>query len=310
MNSFSPTEAAFEGFRLMRSKPFALVGWAVFNLVAFIVLAGLLLAALGPLFIAAAAAAADPTAANPFPFNQISAWMWPAIVALVIGSVLMSAMQTAAVYRSVLRPQESGWAYLRLGGDEMRQILLAIIFALLGIVTFGVAVMVLAIAAGAVGDAGGILIGVLGGLALFCAAIFVLVRLSLAAVITFAERRISVFDSWGMTNGRFWPLLGMYLLVFVFSIVISLVGSVVGQIFLGMGLQPALTSWSAGGTGQAGDFSAFTEAGPIIIVSLIGYALVTLVLQVVQTALTFAPQASAYRQLSGVSSETTSDVFS
>ena len=40
------------------------------------------------------------------------------------------------------------------------------------------------------------------------------VRLSLAPLITFGEHHISVFKSWSVTRGSFWPLLGAYLLAF------------------------------------------------------------------------------------------------
>ena len=44
------------------------------------------------------------------------------------------------------------------------------------------------------------------------ALIYVAVRLSLAPALTFESRRINLLGSWALTRGRFWPLLGAYVL--------------------------------------------------------------------------------------------------
>ena len=49
------------------------------------------------------------------------------------------------------------------------------------------------------------------------------VRLSLAGPMTFAQRRLRLFSAWKLTRRRFWPLLGCYLLAFVFVVIIYLV---------------------------------------------------------------------------------------
>lgn len=306
------TEVAFEGFRLMRSRPAALVGWAIYNVVAWAPVLVLVVLAMGPAIAAAfVQSATDPGASNPFPFEAVWGGFFAAILVMVVGGLVINAVQTAAIYRSVLRPQEKGWAYLRLGGDEMRQVLLTLAYALLGMLTFGTGVFLLIALARAAGDAAGVLIAVVGGLALFCLAVFLAVRLSLAAAMTFAERRLTLFGSWGVTRGHFWPLVGMYLVVVVISVVVSLVGSAVAQGFMGLGLQDFIQGWAVGASGQPGapppDLSA---AGPLLAISILGYAIVTLAMNVVQLAVGLAPQAAAYRALTGPPVETTSEIFS
>ena len=52
----------------------------------------------------------------------------------------------------------------------------------------------------------------LGTLGVLGVAVFVVVRLSLAPVATFAERRLVVFESWSLTRGHFWQLFAAYAL--------------------------------------------------------------------------------------------------
>ena len=52
---------------------------------------------------------------------------------------------------------------------------------------------------------------VLSGAACFYSVI-ILVRLSLAAPISFSEKRFTLLASWAATKGNFWPLFGAYVL--------------------------------------------------------------------------------------------------
>lgn len=49
-------------------------------------------------------------------------------------------------------------------------------------------------------------------LGVFVFLIWLAVRLSLASPLTFDTRRVRVFGSFALTRGRFWSLLGAYLL--------------------------------------------------------------------------------------------------
>lgn len=214
MASFSATDAAFEGFRLTREQPKTLLIWAAFNLVISVVSLVLLIGLGGSSLQAMmemeqAGAEADPAQAMEMlrSLGVVYAMILP--VALLTQSML-----GAAVYRAILRPADGGVGYLKLGGDELRLMALSLIYFVLMIigvvvVTF-VAGLVVGLLGAVIGAGGAALLGVGVGLFVGGLMIFVVVRLSLAGVITFAQRRIAVFDSWRLTRGQFWNLVGAY----------------------------------------------------------------------------------------------------
>ena len=227
--SFNATESAFEGFRLARRAPLAILAWAgaygAFFVVFFIVAGGDLVNLLN---------LAEQVEQNPSPsMSDLSAlgqaygaMMWLALpLSLLFGAVLAT-----AVARSVIRPQDKRFGYLRLGRDELRVLgATLLVAALMFAITMGGALIVGFFAGLAAGAGASWLVfpAVLAGLALIAVAVWLAVRLSLLAPMTFAEQRIAIKESWAMTRGRFWPLLGMAILAGVMSILVGLLGSIV-----------------------------------------------------------------------------------
>jgi hypothetical protein len=307
MRTFSPSDVAFEGFRLIGRRPGAVAVWALLNLVLGAVLVGLIWAVLGPdlptLFsqIAAARTAAgggamDPSWAAPFALKMRAIqWIVQPFV-LLFGVVL-----TCAVYRAMVQPSANGFGYLRFGGDEIRLIALGIVYFIMAFV----AVLVLVLLGGflgallyfllAKGGQGGgwiALVAVAAGVALVCTSIWVAVRLSLAWPISFAEKRIAIFDSWRLTRGNFWSLLGTYLLSWIFALIFSMGAMLV------LGVVVLIGAMSFGGVlhGEAPDW---TKAGPAIAViggiGLVANSVLSAMTQVVITA----PGMAIYGALSG-----------
>ena len=303
--AFSASDAAFEGFRLVRRKPVALIAWALLYAVLSLASVFAMSNAIGLMVEwgerAEALESAEPTQAEVMAvfqgFGEVMlslAWLLP--VSLIVGAMLM-----AAVARAVLNPRAGGFGYLRLGMDEVRVFVVSLVLCILlfcGWLAVGLLVGVLAGIAGATGASWMWLVVVLGGLAGVAAIIWLAVRLSLAVPITVAENRFAIFDSFALTKGRFWPLLGMAVIAFVMVLVISLLAMVVT---LQLNLMTGLESWSFGSNADPEVLAAALDVTkPWDIVN----ALVEAVVYALTVGVMYAPFAAAYRDIKGLGAET------
>ncbi|WP_309645051.1 hypothetical protein [Phenylobacterium sp.] len=227
MTAFSATDAAFEGFRITREKPKVLLIWAGFYLIISLLMPVLLVTMGGQNLMALEAQANSPNADPSAALANLTA-LGPLYAILIPVGLAVQAVLAAAVYRAILRPQDPSFGYLRLGQDELRLIVLTLIYFLLSLVAVTVVVLMGGIGAGvAYGLLGSPIFGVGLGLFLLGLLLYVAIRLSLAPVITFAEERISVFESWALTKGQFWKLLGSYILAIASVVVVLLLAMVI-----------------------------------------------------------------------------------
>ena len=291
--AFSATDAAFEGFRVVRRRPMALIFWSLFY--AAIMVAAF--AIMGPNLIGLVSATEQleksgttPTLEDFAPLFQMMGVMFAVLLPL---SLIASAMIYAAISRSVLRPAESAFGYLRLGMDEFRvlvvSVVLFLVFMALTILMSGIIGAVIGMTVAAEMPALWLLV-VLLVLAAIAVSIWLSVRLSLAIPITMAEKRIAIFDSFAMTRGRFWPLLGMAVLAGVLSMVVGLLGSMVA-----MPLQMVTGGGMMGLEGLEGEnLQVILQAAwPAIAV----WILINAVMSALQVAVVYAPFSAAYRDM-------------
>lgn len=294
--TFSATDAAFEGFRVVRRKPMVLLWWTAAYLA---VMAVMLIVAIGPLVTAVNAAQALEGASEPTPEDLaplMAAWGAMMVVALPLG-LLFGAVLNAAVARSVLEPAKSAFGYLRLGADELRVLAVTVALAVLAFFVFGAmglaAGLIGGFAAAALGNAGWT-VAILAGLGLIAVGAWLAARFSLAVPITMAEKKIAVFDSWRVTKGRALPIIGMAILAFIMTIVVSLLFSfVLFPITIAMGM--------SGGWEQLAQMEG---AAPAEIFSAMGpFLAVTVVFQAIgaalQLAVAYAPFSAAYLAIKG-----------
>jgi hypothetical protein len=295
--AFSATEAAFEGFRVARRNPGALVVWAGVYVVTYLIMVALLFLIMGSTLMDMSQLGTDP---DPTRMMANMAKMQSMNLITMPWALIVTAVFTAAVYRAVLRPTETGFGFLRLGPDEWRLVLLNIVLWVLYMVAMFVLVLGcflvfggLAFALGAGSNPTGaatIILAILGGLTFLCVLVWVSVRMSLAAPMTFAQGKLKVFESWSATKGHFWPLFGSYLLAGIMGMLAFFV------VFIIIGVVMAVV---AGGTGMlaagAGTFSP-TMALPMIIAGLFALVLVALAAALFY-AVALAPSAVAYREL-------------
>jgi hypothetical protein len=237
----SVTDIAFEGFRVVRDRPLALLAWVVLQFAGNLaVQPGLLLTRnayaqlnkLGFPAMGAAQATVPITPAQVAIFAPAMGDLFEgAAIALAI-LVAMSAFLDPGVYRVAMAPKDRGFFSLKLGMQELRQFLLmTILFALFfGIYLTGVMGSLLFTGVFAVAGPGASMLGLaIGVTTTLCAMVYFAVRLSLAGPLTFEQNRIDVFGSWSLTRGRFYGLLGGYVvagimaaLVYVLSVTIFL----------------------------------------------------------------------------------------
>jgi len=168
-----------------------------------------------------AARMTDPaTASDP---SALIGAMLP-VYAMNLLLVLVGIVLYTAAMRAVLRPQAGGLGYLRLGGDELRMLVLAILFGIFGIVLgVGFAMLFALVTAGAAAGSNSagvtILVAFVGGLAVFVLFLFLTIRFSLAFPLTLHRRRLVIGEAWSLSRGRFWTLFGAALVVTLIGMV-------------------------------------------------------------------------------------------
>lgn len=291
--TFSATEAAFEGFRVVRRNPLAIVFWAL----AYILFFAAFFALFGGSLATLMATTETLEGSQPSP-QDIEAlgrtymgFMGLAMpLALVLGAVL-----NAAVARSVLSPDDKAFGSMRLGADELRVLAVSLI---VGIVVGAVA-MVLFLAVGIVGtlvaqsnQGLGILVGVLMGLAAAVLVCWLMIRLSLAVPATVAEKRIAPFASFALTKGKALPILGMAIIAAIMSILVSLLGTIIAlPITMMTGGLEQLAAFDGQSTAQI-----LQAAGP----GLIAWGVLQAIFSALQLAVLYAPFSAAYRDLKGL----------
>jgi hypothetical protein len=128
------------------------------------------------------------------------------------------------------------------------------------------------------------LVATLVGFATIALMIWIGVRLSLATPMSFGERRIAIRESWRLTQGHFWSILGMLVLAFVFWLMIWALISLIGLVFVAL----------AGGQTAIQDP---LNLKPAAILAFLAYFIIQLVLPVVQVITFYAPLAVAYRAI-------------
>ncbi|WP_309628034.1 hypothetical protein [Brevundimonas sp.] len=294
--TFSATEAAFEGFRVVRRHPLAIVFWALAYTVFFAAFFGLFA---GPLAtVMATTESLEGTQPSAQEMQALMAsWSGFMVLALPL-SLVLGAVLNAAVARSVLRPADKAFGYMRLGADELRVLAVSLI---LGILFFAATVLlfvVVGLLAGVASQANtgvGILVGVLLGLGAATVLIWLAIRLSLAVPTTFDEKRISPFASFGLTKGRVLPLLGMAVIAFIMSMLVGILAAIVAlPVTMATGGLEQLVAFDGQSTAQI-----LQTAG----VGLLAWGAINAIFSSLQLAVIYAPFSAAYRDLKGLPQE-------
>jgi len=194
-------------FRFARANVRVIAIWSAVNLVVAIAMR-ILLQPVYQAQLAAIDAAAQGVASTPPPMGMS--------FLIFVPMTLIFIVLYNAVFRAVLFPQESKAAYLRVGMDELRVLGLLVamgVVATVAIVLFGILIGLVVGALAVVVSGAATLLAFLTAAGLWLFAIFVTVRLSLAAPLTVYRRQIVIGPAWRLTRGRFWTLFVAYLLL-------------------------------------------------------------------------------------------------
>ena len=300
-------KTAFAGFALVGRKPLAILGWAAFILVLGILPVAGIMAAMGPAFadlVALGKSGVDPTPDQMMPL--ISTW-YAANPILWVLSLLVRVMLAGAVFRAILEPKNSGWAYLRLGmGEVMLGLVVICMVVLLGVGTMvwiGLSAGV-GIALWQASHAATVGFCVVSGVALVVAIVWLSLRFSLAAPMSFAERNFRLFESWTLTRGNAGSLL---LVAIIMVLIIMVLEAIVGA----LALAAAFAGAGLGGLHHLDEqaIQAFFRQPPEALLRQVGPwllvgGIVASLIGAVATAIVTAPWAEAYRQLRGASDAT------
>lgn len=281
--SVRPVEAATEGLKTMRRKPVAVLAWAIFSLVMLPILGlfvKILLGEEGQAALAGRAGSADPRE-----ILDLVTHLGGVMVLLIAVALALSSVLQAAIIRSVIEPQNSRFAYLRLGKEELQLLIVSLI-------TWAAALGVTVIPSGAVvlgtsllSGAAAAWFGFLGALAVIGLSLWVAVRLSLLGPHAFSHHHIDLREAWVQTHGQFLRLLGMYVMAIVLAAVVSIISTAVSSIvgnLIGGGVDPL-----GGAVGSH----------PRLILALLAQLLMAPIFLTLQTVILVAAPARAFAQL-------------
>lgn len=288
----SPSHTAFEGFRIIRDRPGLILAWSGFYLLSLVLMILiLLLPNLGGL-------AAAEIGGGERGFDQLLARYGAPILIVFPLAMVMITMLVTAVYRAVLRPDDSRFAYLRLGGDEFRVFgvsLIVLLFFTLVSAVYGLGIVYLTNIAGPFHELV-TFVGSFGALALI---VWLAVKMSLAGVMTFAERGVRLRAAWRLADGHFWRLLATVALTAVFALIV-----VTLSFSLSFVLAKLLGGFSLLGELEHPRLGKIT---PGFALALLGQLLLQLTIQTLLIVLVlvifYGPPAAAYRTLKAPSPE-------
>jgi len=299
--AFSATEAALEGFRLTRRHPAAVAVWAALMIVFNVGVATLMVVMAGPQLMAMSQMEqTNPEAVAP---QEMLAMLGPVMgvyAILIVLSVIVMSVFTAAVYRASGAQGGDAIGFLRFGAAEFRQMAVGLIVGLLGFVAlivvtlvFGFIMGLLAVGASSAGVGAGMaaMFGVVlllyvimaaGGLAFYT-------KFSFAGPMTFVSKRIRIFESWKATSGRFWPLAGCYLMATLLGLLVAFLGWVIS---IG-GLM------AFGGTFEQAMVPDMTSLAVFMTPGRAAYLVINAVFSALSYTIFLSPAFSAWRQIHG-----------
>lgn len=205
------------GFRLIRERPGAMLIWMVIQLVA----------AVATSFGTAAIlqGGVDATLGGD---SAQSVQLTAALQYLLLGlaGLVVSTILYAAVQRAILRPDEGGPGWLKLGMDEVRLFLILLLFLFIFLVSaLVVGLFLVRVLAGAGPEVATLVTYLVVGVA----GAFFATKVSLTFPLTLKRGAFAIGAGTSLTRGRFWTLFGTYLIIFMILLILGIANVAVTQ---------------------------------------------------------------------------------
>lgn len=297
MRTFSGSQALGAGLGLIARHPLAVLAWVVVYLLLVLGPQGLMMWLMIPDVIAMSKAGEAMQPDDPH-LLALTARMTSFQLLQMGAGIIWYAVISGAVFRAMLEPQESRFAFLRLGIQEFW---LAVGFVMIGIaaaVAMFVAMMP-AIIVGAIASVAGQTGAPAAGVMLIMFLLFGVLlwgwsRFCLGLPMSFATRQFRLFESWDLTRGQSAKIIGvgvaLSVLVFVVEIVLFVIVAAAGWSW-------ARSVWEV----VSKQPETWTRLVPVVAAA----SGVLAVFGVVATVLYLAPLADIYRQLDAAEGDLT-----
>jgi lipid-A-disaccharide synthase-like uncharacterized protein len=156
--------------------------------------------------------------------------------------LLYSAMRKNAAARAMLTPDDDRFGYLRIGADEARSMVVVLALGIIRYVVqllftvgiLGLAAVVIGVQRTAGNRLGAEFLQQFLQLPMYAILIFLFLKFCFAIPHTLATRRISIFESWTLTNGQLLRLFITYVIAFLIALAVSIAVAILAFIFLGV----------------------------------------------------------------------------
>lgn len=234
MTTFSPVQAALEGVRMTRRKPLVVLAWAACYFAMLVVLGLVVAFAFGGTVRADLALLSRTNDVREL--IDIVARRQGTLLPLIAFAVALQSVISVAIMRAVVHPQERRLAYLRVGAEEGRQFVVALVGWVVALIVTALPSAVLVLIGAGLISLGAVetnrWVEVLGAIAVAGLSIWFGIRLSLLSITTFAEGKLSLRRTWTLTDHHFWHLLGMYALAVVLTILVGVAQTLVSGLIV------------------------------------------------------------------------------
>ena len=309
MSDFPVAKAAFSGLEMLRRRPAVIGAWTVFYILVMVATMALMAVTMGPALAELQAIQELGQEADPMASLGATGRMMGGFLMMIPFYLIVTAVGVAAGTRAILSPEKSAFGYLRLGGDELRLIVVSLVIGLVvgaaymaGAIFVGIVIAIAGAAGGIAADSPGfIAVVVLAFLPVLLLLLWLLVRFSLAPAQTLRTRSISIFGSWRLTKGRSGKLFVTYLLVLlVYLLLYAVALAALAGLAVALKLDPVQAMQTAFQP-DASSLSAIFQ--PL----MIGYMIIMGVLAAFMAALVYCPAAYVYRRLTDDQTESTFD---